>query len=119
MNIYPGLSGDRRTHADLLRRRGKRATVPRVKREENMEDDNGDRKSLTLEQAETMLPDKRGIHTFRQAGPVLIGTDWPRADVLELFRSYTPELSGENATRMGHGIAVQDNRGWLFVETRK
>ncbi|MDD4997281.1 MAG: hypothetical protein PHI99_03970, partial [Syntrophales bacterium] len=64
-------------------------------------------------------PDSEQIHTFRQEGPCLLGCDIDRPKIIELFRKYKPELSGEKATAMNHGIVLKDDTGWLFIETRK
>lgn len=65
-----------------------------------------------------MLPEGDTIHTFR-GGSILIGCDWPRAQVLEHIKEFGAEIAGERATRMGHGLAVADKTGWLFIETRR
>ena len=80
---------------------------------------NDEREPLTEEQAIAMLPDGDTVHTFRQAGYILIGADWDGADVVQHIRDYGAELSGDNATSMGHGIVIIDSQGPLFVETRK
>jgi hypothetical protein len=81
-----------------------------------MEDE---RQPLTYDEAVAMLPDADHIHTFRGTGPVLIGADWPRDELLLVIQKYGAELSGENATRMGHGIVVIDDHGALFVEAKQ
>ena len=65
-----------------------------------------------------MLSKEEYIHTFRQ-GPVgvLIGADWKRSDLLKAFQEYQPELSGEQATAMKHGLVFIDEFGAVFVET--
>ena len=74
---------------------------------------------LTPEQAEAMLPEGDWIHTFRQAGPALIGADWIRSEIIDAFRKYKPELSGRTATAMKHGIVLEDKHGYLFVATKQ
>ena len=74
---------------------------------------------LSIKEAEAMLPEGDTVHTIRQAGPCLIGADWTREQVLEIIKKYPPELSGPGATSMGHGIAIIDNVGPLFIETKK
>lgn len=79
---------------------------------------NEDRELLTPEKAEDFLPKTDRIHTFRQArNGMLIGADWDREEILKVIREFTPELSGEVATKMGHGIVIFDNTGPLFVQT--
>ena len=71
---------------------------------------------LTFEEAVKRLPDGDQIHTYRQSGPMLLGADWDREELLDLLRKSTIEESGENATRMSHGLVVNDD-GYLFIET--
>ena len=77
-----------------------------------------DRCPLTFDEALALLPDADRIHTFRSAGLSMIGADWPLEILIATIRQYGAELAGPSATRMGHGIAIIDNRGPLFVETR-
>ncbi len=80
-----------------------------------------ERKKLTPEEAIAMLPDDEMIHTFRQPSPwypELLGCDWTREEIVELMRTGEPELSGEVATGLGHGLAVFAG-GWMFVETKQ
>lgn len=78
-----------------------------------------EREYLTFEQAEAMLPDGDDIHTFRNGSGMLIGADWRREQVIEALRQYKPELSGETATRMNHGIYLEDAHGPLFIATKE
>lgn len=78
------------------------------------------REFVTYEQAVAMLPDDDEIHTFvNSAANILLGADWSREDVLEFFRKHDGEieLSGENATRMKHGLAHGPRR--LFFATKE
>ena len=73
---------------------------------------------LSPEAAEAMLPEGERIHTFRSNPSVaLIGCDWDRAEILKAFQTRKPELSGEQATAMGHGIVFFDDHGAVFVAT--
>jgi hypothetical protein len=76
---------------------------------------------LTFEEAEKMLPngDKDEIHTFRQMGNLLVGMDFSKQYILDLMNKYcnTVQLSGETATSMGHGIVLEDDKGYLFIES--
>ena len=74
---------------------------------------------LTTEAAEAMLRDGEVIHTFRSAPGIVIGADMDRIKLVEAFKKYPPELSGEAATAMKHGIVIQDDHGYLFVETKE
>ena len=69
------------------------------------------------DQAVALLPDAERIHTFRGAGPVMIGADWPRDKLLAHIREHGAELSGPGATGMGHGMVLIDDIGLLFIET--
>lgn len=60
---------------------------------------------LTFEEAVSLLPEGETIHTFI-SGPVLIGADWSREDILDKLYKSTIELTGPNARGMGHGIAA-------------
>lgn len=78
--------------------------------------------ALNFSEAVAMLPESDRVHTFRGGGMILVGCDWDRDDILELFKKYGAELSGQTATSMGHGIVVMDDigdTGPLFVETKK
>lgn len=79
--------------------------------------DSDERVPLTYDQAIAMLPDAERIHTFRGTGPVMIGADWPRSTLLDAIREHGAELSGPGATAMGHGMALIDSVGVLFIET--
>lgn len=73
--------------------------------------------SLTPEQAIDILPAGPFVHTFMQAGPMLIGADWERAQVEQSIRENTCELAGQLATDMGHGLVILEKRGAVFVAT--
>jgi hypothetical protein len=77
------------------------------------------REFLTYEQAVAMLPDGDTIHTFLNPGAVLIGADWDREQVLDLLKTGKPELAGEMATRMDHGLAVVRENGPVWIQTKK
>lgn len=74
---------------------------------------------LNYEQAAAMLPDGDTIHAFRNSGGILVGADWDRASVLEALRTGRPELAGEQATSMDHGLVAWDEHGPVFFETKK
>lgn len=62
---------------------------------------------LAYDEAVAMLPEGDEVHTFVSAPPaILIGADWDRERIYALLRDGTPELSGEQATAMGHGIVA-------------
>ena len=76
---------------------------------------------LTIEEAKNMLPVRDVVHTFRQGGLALIGCDWDKSDVLDTMNKFSDaiQLSGETATSMGHGIVLEDDKGYLFIETKE
>lgn len=78
-----------------------------------------DRVPLTFDEAVAMLPDGDSIHTFMGGGMVLIGADWDRKDILELLQIGKPELSGENACNLGHGMVAWLRGRPLFIETKE
>ena len=76
---------------------------------------------ISFEQAVKMLPDEEHIHTFRSVGPVILGADHDRISLLETMRKFQDkiELSGKNASEMGHGIVLTDDKGPLFIKTKE
>lgn len=79
------------------------------------------RVSLSYEDAIKMLPEGDTIHTFRNVPGVLIGADWNRESILSIMKEFekTIKLSGKAATATNHGIALIDEGGLLFIETKK
>lgn len=74
---------------------------------------------LTVEEALSRLPGGKTIHTIRPMGEILFGSDWSRERVEGAIRtSDVVEESGPGATEAGHGLAIEDERGPLFIETR-
>lgn len=80
-----------------------------------------DRVFLTYEEAVAMLPPGSDyIHTFRSRIPgIFVGAQIERGGILNKLRDLKPELAGEVATNMGHGLVVIDDHGPLFIETIK
>ena len=65
---------------------------------------------LTVEQAESVLPDGDSIHTFFNPGFGLIGADWSRENIRNrLLLANRIEICGDNAKRMGHGICAYND----------
>ncbi len=81
--------------------------------------DTDERVKLTMEQSLGMLPITVNVHTFRQSAIAVIGADWERDEIIKHIEKFGAELAGEIATGMGHGLVVEDERGFLFVETVK
>lgn len=82
---------------------------------------------LTYTEAIERLPEKEEIHTFIQAGNMLIGADWDRETVLAELKLASMrddkhmqiQESGDSAQGMGHGICIIDPlRGPVFIEAR-
>lgn len=81
-----------------------------------------DKKYLTAEQAIELLPDDEWIHTFYNESFGLIGADWERDEIVKKLKgSQRIELTGENARKIGHGIAAYDegseHSDVLFIQT--
>jgi len=75
---------------------------------------------LSYDEAIKLLPDKETIHAIKQAGPMLIGADWGREDVLKAMKkSKTIEVTGEHAQSSGHGLAFYDEQGPVFIEAKR
>lgn len=76
---------------------------------------------LPLEEAIKMLPEGDEIHTYRNLPGVVFGTSFSRKFILNKLKDHsdTIEISGRVARLMGHGIAIQDELGPLFIETKK
>ena len=79
---------------------------------------NEERTPLTFEQAVEMLPDAAYIHTFRSNPMALIGCDWSLEEILKALKTGKPELAGEQATAMNHGLVIHDSYGPLFIATK-
>jgi len=77
-----------------------------------------DRYFLTSEEAIAMLRDGDYIHTFRNRFGMLVGADIDRDTIVMKIIKFAPELSGETASAMGHKIALHDDIGFLFIETK-
>lgn len=77
------------------------------------------RKKLTPEEAEALLPQDDLLHCFRIEEGKLVGSQWTRKRIIERFKIYGAELSGDNARNANHGLIIPDELGGLFVETRR
>lgn len=85
-----------------------------------MTKDSNDRVQLTYDEAVAMLPEGDMVHTFINGLPgMIIGANWEREKLLEAFRSFRTELSGEMAQSMGHGLVFHDGHHYVFVETKE
>lgn len=74
---------------------------------------------VTFEEAVTLLPERsRRIHTYRQVGPILVGADHDRADLLkDMQAAPTIEVGGKGCQTMNHAVVIFDDHGPLFIET--
>ena len=82
------------------------------------------KKYLTYEEAMSLLPNEKEIHTFYNCSFGLLGADWRKEEVLELLKNpcTTIELTGENAKAMKHGMCAyrkgeRDHSLIVFIET--
>ncbi len=75
---------------------------------------------LTVAQAEKLMQKGKKVHTFQIMGPMMLGCDVDRKELLARFEKFGVELAGPNMTNMHHGLAYFDTKnGWIFVETKK
>lgn len=73
---------------------------------------------LSYDDAVAMIPDKGTVHVFTNPGiGILVGSDWERESILKVLAECNPELSGQVATEMKHGIHVANHWPPLFIET--
>jgi hypothetical protein len=79
---------------------------------------NDDKKTLSFDEAVKLLPAGATVHTFRQAGPMMLGADHTREGLLAAMKA-APEIqvTGPSAQAMKHGLAIEDDTGWLFIES--
>jgi hypothetical protein len=74
-------------------------------------------RKLTRIEVDAALAKGDEVHTFKQAGPVLLGCHWPRAGLLRLAETNGAELAGPAATKALHGVVVFDGNEPMFCET--
>lgn len=77
------------------------------------------KKILSFDEAVKMLPDRDAVHTLSNPNGMLIGADWSRKRLLDAMALHGVELSGPEATRMGHGLAMFDGNRHIFIETKE
>jgi hypothetical protein len=56
------------------------------------------------------------VHTYRQAGPMLMGAHWGLEAARKAMEQFGVAEAGESATAMSHGIVVIDDHGPVFFE---
>jgi hypothetical protein len=67
---------------------------------------------LTPEQAKAVLAEGSTVHSFMQAGPILIGCDYQRSTAEQVIeQAEHVEVAGPAARGMGHGVAVTRKNG--------
>ena len=76
-----------------------------------------DRIFLNRNKVDELLKPGEFVHTFVQAGPVLVGADWKRSELLEMVEKNTAELSGDQASSMHHGVVIWNGKQPVFCET--
>ncbi len=57
------------------------------------------------------------VHTFKDAGPILIGAHWYLSDLLVMMEEHGVERSGDAATKANHGLVILHPKGPLFLAT--
>lgn len=77
---------------------------------------------LTIQEFEHMIGSDLRIHTFMQAGQVLVPAMWSREDVIEAAQAHGAYKSGPCASSMQHGAVVYIEIGRelepVFVKTK-
>src|SRR5580765_8584935 len=76
------------------------------------------RRPVPLDEAIARLGSADYVHTFTNPRPdLLIGFEYPRAELIEAFRTHAVEEAGEAARAMGHPLVILKFHGRpLFVE---
>jgi len=72
---------------------------------------------LEYDESVKFIPKGKKIHTFTNAGPALLGSDWNRKDVIKLLKEHKVEVAGPAAQAMKHGLCVDRNGMNLFLAT--
>lgn len=73
---------------------------------------------VPFEEAKKRLPSGTIVHTFRQAGYMMLGADWQKKDLLEVMEKHEISETGPHAQGMNHGLAIIDKDGFLFIATK-
>lgn len=76
---------------------------------------------LTVDEAIDLLKEGDSIHTIRNSPFTLIGFDRNRNGIIDLMKLHesTLQLTGRVSRSMGHGMCLEDEKGYLFIETDK
>lgn len=75
--------------------------------------------TISFDEAKNRLPEGNKVHTYRQSGFTILGADWDKKEVLKILKKYEIRKTGGMAKSMNHGLAIFDDSGWLFIETKK
>lgn len=81
-----------------------------------------DKRMITVDEAISLLPDGKEIHTFRNPGAgALIGADLKRERLIELMKTHadTLQVGGQSSRNMKHAIVLFDAVGPLFIANDK
>lgn len=74
---------------------------------------------VPFKEAKKRLTSGPMVHTFRQSGFTMLGADWPKKDVLAIMKKHEISETGPMAQGMNHGLAITDDRGHLFIATKR
>jgi len=77
-----------------------------------------DKRLISAAEAESLLNDGDNIHTFTNPAGMLLGCDWSRQSVLDLFKEHDGqiEIGGDMCRKMKHVIVVWLDDSPLFIE---
>lgn len=80
-----------------------------------------DENKVPLDQAiERLVINDGSVHTFANPAGMLIGADWPLADVTEFLTKHGAQEAGEAASAMGHTIVSLGPDGKpMFFEAKR
>ena len=75
---------------------------------------------ISIEDAIARLPDGPNIHTFRNpSAGMMLYADWDREKLIAAMKAAPVIIcTGPLASAVNHGIALHDNAGCLFIETK-
>jgi len=74
---------------------------------------------MTRKQLLAMIRPGKHVHVYCGTTGLLLGADWPRKKLLAHIKKYGLQLSGPEATALGHGLCLHDGRTWLFIATKE
>ena len=80
---------------------------------------------ITSKEAISLLNNDKRIHTFRKCiydgAGLLMGCDWNKKDIIKAIKKHSDklELGGKTCRSMKHGLILEDDSGYLFIETNE